>query len=213
MMKIPVYCRDFFERKVYMVMRYAMMTLCITQVVAADIVIRPIAMADVPAALELNAAICQEYFKPMFIKHYAHTPIGKDPDYYLGLDIANDNTLYPECAQNIGNEKLWIAYDQERDKVVGLIMFHQEHKDCVEVDLLLVDQHYRRQGLGKRLMQAALAPYEGIKRVGVCVFSHNYPALTFYQLLGFEMKTLPEERTTLYGLPFAELYVYLERQV
>src|SRR5579871_946456 len=203
-MKIPVYCRDFVYKEVPM-SKYAIMMLFITHILSADIVIRPITMADVPATLELNATICQEYFKPMFIKYYTHTPIGKDPDYYLGLDIINDTKQYPECAQNTGNEKLWIAYDQEQAKVIGLIMFHLEHEDTVEVDLLLVEQNYRHQGIGKRLMQAVLMPYEEIKRVGVCVFSHNYPALTFYQSLRFESKTLPEDRTTLYGLPFEEL--------
>lgn len=64
-----------------------------------SIIIRPAIATDLLPALELDCRVCQQSFKPLFARKYPQS-IGKDPDYYLSLDIKGDISLFYDCIQN-----------------------------------------------------------------------------------------------------------------
>jgi ribosomal protein S18 acetylase RimI-like enzyme len=53
-----------------------------------------------------------------------------------------------------------------------------------------VHPSFRRQGLGRRLLQSALAAARtfGLERVELAVLTHNTAAVALYQSLGFEIE-------------------------
>ena len=58
--------------------------------------------------------------------------------------------------------------------------------------LLYVSPEHRRRGIAKALMNQAQnwAKARGDRQIGLQVFPHNQPALTFYQSLGFHTHSL-----------------------
>ncbi|GAB4237204.1 MAG: GNAT family N-acetyltransferase [Stanieria sp.] len=77
---------------------------------------------------------------------------------------------------------LWMgtAIDQASGKIYGYIF------------LLIVLAEYRRQGIGKALLNKAenWAKARGINGIGLQVFSHNQSALQLYHQLGFQTQSL-----------------------
>ncbi len=84
---------------------------------------------------------------------------------------------------------------------------------AIEIDLLIIDKEYRRLGLGKKLIYAALETYKECKTCTVYCFSHNEKALAFYESQGFVvMGPGPKDRINNYGISYAELYVCCKRE-
>jgi GNAT superfamily N-acetyltransferase len=181
---------------------------------SVDIIIRPAILTDIPSAVDLDWCISMEYFKPLYSNYYSHTPIGKDPDYYLKMDCANDKQEFIDCINLVGRERLYVAFDEKTKKVVGLIVFLKKDQNILEIDLLLIDKKYRRRGLGKKLTNAALEEYKECKTCIVYCFSHNKEALAFYESQGFVIiGPGPEDRINNYGISYAELYVCCRREI
>jgi len=67
---------------------------------------------------------------------------------------------------------------------------------CALIEELVVDEHARRQGLGRALIQAALdwAEAQGCSEVEVSTEQDNSAARAFYRRLGFENAALLLER-------------------
>ena len=163
---------------------------------------------DIASALELDWRVSVEFFKPLFMHAY-QTTLGKDPDYYIELDMVNDKKVFTGCVNGEGKHHLYVACDEENMHVVGLILFHAHDETTFEIDLLLVDNAYRRLGLGKRLINAALEQFPSAETCIVYVFSHNEPALRFYESIGFvNLGPGPADRNTIYGLTYEQVYVY-----
>ncbi len=89
----------------------------------SEIIIRQATLSDIPSAIDLDWRVSMEYFKPFYSKKYSHTPIGKDPDYYLKMDCANDKKEFSDCVNLVGHERLYVAFDPRTQQVVGLIVF------------------------------------------------------------------------------------------
>jgi ribosomal protein S18 acetylase RimI-like enzyme len=70
------------------------------------------------------------------------------------------------------------------DQITGLRHAH--------LFLLYVVPEYRRQGVGKALMQygETWAKARGDKQIGLQVFANNTPALNLYEQLGFQTQSL-----------------------
>lgn len=87
--------------------------------------------------------------------------------------------------------RLWVA-DHERDGIVG----HMDLKGsqlavgCHRCLLgIAIERPYRRGGLGRRLLQAAIdfvRREPSLEWIDLSVFSHNTPAIQLYRSLGFE---------------------------
>lgn len=175
----------------------------------AQIIYRAATNNDIASSLDLDYRVSMEFFKPFFKDNYAHLSLGKDPDHALSLDLENDKKLFPDCVNMVDKDRLFVAYDDEKKFVVGLIVFHKEAAYLLEIDLLLIDKEYRTKGIGKNLVQKALSYFKDIKACGVHVFNKNYQAINFYQKLGFINKgSGPENKNTVYGISYKEICVY-----
>jgi len=73
------------------------------------------------------------------------------------------------------------------DKVVGMCITYPEHKEDSEVGALYVDLAYHRQGIGRTLMEKALASFDPKKKIILKVVSYNDNAINFYKKLGFKI--------------------------
>lgn len=182
---------------------------------APQILIRPGIQSDIASALELDRKVTMEYFKMLFTTYYTHLSIAYDPEYYLGLDLNFDKKLFADCVNQIGCERLYVAYDQQQHKLAGFVAYHRETDSIGEIYLLMIDKKYRRLGLGKKLVEAAISSMEDIDFWGLYVHAHNKEARNFYASLGFEYLGLgPKANIKIYpGITYGQIFVYLGLKV
>ena len=100
---------------------------------------------------------------------------------------AEQNALWVAVNRARGNP-LWVALDQ--DRVVGWCEVRRDNLPGREHSAVLgvgVRQPYRGAGLGRRLMEAALAQAwaRGLARIELWVRAPNTPAIALYAKLGF----------------------------
>ncbi len=194
---------------------HSFMCIFLVHTLRAEIVVRPAAMADVPEVLELDRHVTYEYFKPLYVKAYPHLPLGQDPDRFLEPELQQDEKTFYDCVKNPGNTRLHIAYDSNSKRIGGLIVFHKEHEDTIELDLLLVDKDYRKMGIGRKLVYNAVATFKYIKTCIVYPVRHkNDATLKFYQSLGFKnLGVCPLDKMNPYGIKYSDMYFYFRLDV
>lgn len=183
--------------------------------VSKNIVIRQAKDIDFEAILNLNITLAYEYFKPLFINHYSHLTIGKNPDHYLELELNNNIEIFTKCINNPnGNQGLLIAYDTTEKIYAGLILFHKE-LDELEIDLLLINSRYCTFGLGKKLVTQALATFDDIKSCTVYpIRLGNENILKFYQVIGFANLGIPTiDKKNTYGMDYREMFFYFKMDI
>lgn len=112
----------------------------------------------------------------------------------MGVSEYNEKTdslelhdrLFPDAYSNA--ESLSEDYDilvyREKDEVVGYIAYEKEES---YLDFVAVNPEYRRRGIAKKLILAALNDMKG-KTVRLTVNSENTEAIDLYKSLGFKLK-------------------------
>lgn len=105
------------------------------------------------------------------------------------LLLRDDDTWYApevltEWIKNPGKDVLLVAKDGE--KLVGMcIAYHMRH--WAYCSALFVDKEYRRRGIGRMLLEAAISQLKknGIPFFGLLVEGKNADSQKFYQKVGF----------------------------
>ena len=87
----------------------------------------------------------------------------------------------------------FVYLDDNQPKIIGTCSMHICWEDLAEIRSLVVRAPYRRQGIGKKLVEACLseAPTLGLRRIFVLTYK-----VTFFQKLGFrevDKATLPHK--------------------
>jgi len=82
-----------------------------------NIIIRNAVQKDLSAMFDLDEIVTYEYFLPIFIKGYAHLPLGKNPVYFIELELEIDKERFIECV-NGEAESLWVACDQDENSLI-----------------------------------------------------------------------------------------------
>ncbi len=174
------------------------------------ITLRPAQETDLPGIYCLDRTVSFEYFKPLYLKGYAHLDLGKNPDHYLELELEEDKDWFAQCIRGETNEHFIIAQDTSNHTIAGFIIAHQETDSVGIIDLLLILKEYRGQGIGKDLVHQALTMLPGITSCDVTPFRlENKNTLTFYEKLGFKNIGIPTStQTGIYGIPPSELYFH-----
>ena len=112
------------------------------------------------------------------------------PDLFRAEFHADDNNV-----RQSEDEPLFVAVNEENN-VVGCIwcLFAKERDNTLKVDRdwlciddICVEEAYRGQGIGKKLMEfaAGLAREKGLDRIQLNVYEDNAAAVRFYESLGF----------------------------
>jgi len=149
--------------------------------VPQDVVVRHAREKDLPGLFELDRIVTYEYFKPLYISSYAHLPVGHNPNYYLDMEIEEDKEWFPACIAKEVKDVLLVAHDTINDKIVGLIGEHQDSRDELKIDLLLILKAYRGRGIDKRLVCNFLQSFPDAKSCVVYPFQYsNEATLSFY---------------------------------
>ncbi|WP_207550827.1 GNAT family N-acetyltransferase [Paramaledivibacter caminithermalis] len=77
----------------------------------------------------------------------------------------------------------------EDNKIIGLVTYNMENKEC---EIVSLDSLYENKGLGTKLVEEVIkiAKKEGCNRVWLITTNDNIRAIRFYQKRGFNMKAL-----------------------
>lgn len=178
-------------------------------IICAQIEIRPGRIDELPAILEFDKRTSIEAFKPIWLTGYSHLPIGQNPDYYLDQDLINDAHFFPAIIENQVQDRFLIAHDAVKDRPAGIIVFHKESDEGLIIDLLMVDQSYRRQGIAKNLITQALNTFPEIAYCDVSPLRFaNDTALAFYESMGFKRLGLAPADKIIYGASYAEMFYH-----
>lgn len=179
------------------------------QISSSIIIIQKPATTDLDALTKLDRKVCYEYFKPLYQQYYAHYSFGMDPDTRLEQDILEDKEMFAHCIEENGKYQLLAAFDSIANTIVGLLVFYKKDAESLELELLIIDSEYRKQGIGKRLIMEAIKKCDRIKTCNSYVFTFNESAKKFYESLGFINLGKGEiDRMSDYGISYAELFYH-----
>ncbi len=186
--------------------------LCIFSInIYSTIEIRPAHIEEIPAVLELDRKVTYEFFKQLIIDAYDQIGIKRDVDKELEKELTLDAQLFSELAQAEGLERLHIAWDTIHKVPCGLIIFHLEETEII-LDLLLVDAAYRKQKIGKKLVQSMFEVFSDATKVTVYPLIHNNDnTLKFYEAFGFKnLGVGPSDKLNIHGIPYSKMYYHFE---
>jgi RimJ/RimL family protein N-acetyltransferase len=121
--------------------------------------------------------------------------VGREPGEWLLTTetwrSAADERRYLKAVRRHSDAAVFVAVDEQHDTVVGrLSLARDPHPASSHVaDLgLMVAAEYRRRGIGRSLLTAAVewARAAGIRKLELHVFPWNEPAIRLYESFGFE---------------------------
>jgi RimJ/RimL family protein N-acetyltransferase len=121
--------------------------------------------------------------------------VGREPGEWLLTTetwrSAADERRYLKAVRRHSDAAVFVAIDEEDDALVGrLSLARDPHPASAHVaDLgLMVAARYRRRGIGRALLDAAVewARESGIRKLELHVFPWNEPAIRLYDSFGFE---------------------------
>ncbi|MBU2514674.1 GNAT family N-acetyltransferase [bacterium] len=116
----------------------------------------------------------------------------------ISHNFADDRsrTLFEDRKKEIieGSEKLRIdiAFDDQQLTDIGYCLSTIDSKNKGEIDSLYLKEEYRRQGLGKKLVQLALdwMSSNKVNKKSIYIIPENSEALCFYRNFGFSPRSI-----------------------
>lgn len=118
-------------------------------------------------------------------------------------EIHKDSEIFDkeEFSQNINN----IIVAEINNLVVGVVKYlikeklensYTNYRKVLFIDALVVDQNYRKKGIGKILMleMEKIAKYNNCSSVELNVWAFNENAIKFYEGMGMSVKTMILEK-------------------
>jgi RimJ/RimL family protein N-acetyltransferase len=119
--------------------------------------------------------------------------VGAEPGGWLIADdwrTPGDERRYLKAIRRYPHAAVFLAETDEGEVVGRLSLSRDAHPASLHVaDLgLMVDARYRRQGIGRALLEAAVewARASGVRKLELHVFPHNEAAIALYERFGFE---------------------------
>ena len=119
-------------------------------------------------------------------------------------EIHKDSKIFDkeEFSQNINN----IIVAEINNLVVGVVKYlikeklensYTNYRKVLFIDALVVDQNYRKKGIGKILMleMDKIAKYNNCSSVELNVWAFNENAIKFYEGMGMSVKTMILEKS------------------
>jgi len=162
-----------------------------------DVVIRPLALADVPRLSEIDAEFESDRFLDVEktvnglevswqIVERPLDPPFRSTDY--GLSRQQREEVSVRLRERDG---LYLAAEDTRTgKLMALLDVERERwRDTATVWNILIDRGYRRKGVGRELMQHAIAwaRAQGLRGIMLETQTNNLAACRFYYAMGFKL--------------------------
>jgi len=128
--------------------------------------------------------------------------VGSEPEGWLisvnGWRGAAEERRYLRAIRRYPHAAVFVAEDEEEGELVGRIsLARDQHPASYHVaDLgLMVSASYRRQGIGRALLEAAVgwAREAGVTKLELHVFPWNEPGIRLYEQFGFEREGYRKE--------------------
>jgi RimJ/RimL family protein N-acetyltransferase len=128
--------------------------------------------------------------------------VGSEPEGWLisvnGWRGSADERRYLRAIRRYPHAAVFVAEDDEDGELVGrLSLGRDQHPASYHVaDLgLMVSASYRRQGIGRALLEAAVgwARESGVTKLELHVFPWNEPGIKLYEQFGFEREGFRKE--------------------
>jgi RimJ/RimL family protein N-acetyltransferase len=128
--------------------------------------------------------------------------VGSEPEGWLisvnGWRGAAEERRYLRAIRRYPHAAVFVAEDEEEGELVGRIsLARDQHPASYHVaDLgLMVSASYRRQGIGRALLEAAVgwARDAGVTKLELHVFPWNEPGIKLYEQFGFEREGYRKE--------------------
>jgi ribosomal protein S18 acetylase RimI-like enzyme len=120
-----------------------------------------------------------------------------------------------EIRSRLGGQMLQVVAEDQGRLIALLDAEVESWRKVLKVWNLLVDEEYRRQGIGTKLMHSAevFAQEKHCRAISVETQATNWPALSFYLKLGFEVCGVDEHFYTNRDLERKEVALFLYREL
>lgn len=161
----------------------------------SEIVIRPLTPADIERLPEMELNFQAEAYLAVekvveglnVTWRLVERPL--DPP-FISVDYNIDEQDQAEIAQRLKeNDGLYLVAEHQGRLVALLDLEREAWRDTGMIWNIVVDRAYRRQGLGARLIQRAIAwgRRRGLRALALETQTNNLPACRFYQKMGFQL--------------------------
>lgn len=193
---------------------------CLTPVIIFNVVslnsleIRFPVIEELKKIMQFDREVSLDYFKPLYENYYSDLVTSGTPEYYLELELVNDEIDFPSYINMEKDQAMFIAYNEKTDSIIGLITFHKNNNALI-LDLLLVDKSFRNQGIGKKLVAQSFRVFDDIKECIVCPLRFgNENTLKFYETLGFKnYGPHLSGQLNFYGIKYSDMYFYYKLKI
>jgi ribosomal protein S18 acetylase RimI-like enzyme len=162
-----------------------------------DCVIRPLVLADVPRLAEIDAEFESDRFLDVtkiadglnVAWRLVERPL--DPP-FRSDDFSLDRQQRKEVAVRLREDDglYLVAQDRDTGQLVALLDVARERwRDTAVIWNILIDRAHRRRGLGRKLLERAIAwaRAQGLRGLVLESQTNNISACRFYQALGFKL--------------------------
>jgi len=163
--------------------------------------IRPLALADLPRLAELDGEFESDRFLAVtktgdglnVAWHLVERPLVPP---FRSTDYGFSDSDCAEMGARFGRgDGLWLAAQDQTGRLVAVLDMEREAwHNAARLWNIAIDRAYRRQGLGRELMQRAIAwaREQGLRAIWLETQTNNLPACRFYHTLGFRLGGLDD---------------------
>ena len=124
----------------------------------------------------------------VFIEGYRYHQNGR-PDVFADI---SDEILKEDLIKNFETLSTLVILD--KDVIVGYLSYRMKgkHSKKLDVDQLIIDENYRHQGLGKKMMEEVkrIATENKCDRIELNCWLFNENALAMYEHIGFKRQRI-----------------------
>lgn len=138
----------------------------------------------------------------------------EEPFRSQGFSIVREKDV-DEIKSRMGQQALQLVVQEDGRLIAFLDAEVESWRRVLKVWNLLVDEQYRRQGIGTTLLQRAteFATTNNCRAISVEAQATNWPALCFYTKMGFEICGVDDHFYTNRDLERKEVALFLYREL
>jgi ribosomal protein S18 acetylase RimI-like enzyme len=156
-----------------------------------DILIRPACLKDLQQITDLSTHEYSTNFKKLWTTEYSpHITLTQGLDLFIQEKIDNQKKANKEFIErHLNNEEYGVlvacisGYNQ-KEQIAGYCRFQKVSADTIYIHYILVDEHVRKKGIGKKLASKATTHFNGITQCRFRALIHDKTINDIYQKHG-----------------------------